>query len=195
MMTIVRGGVYLYTDGYPLTLIEGAQPEFVFLGQGDIGLIPFPIVVLFSLVLLGQWILVKTRFGRYVCAIGGNKEAASYSGISVDFVHITTFVIGGVMAALAGIIYASRLLSVSPLAGQGYEMDAIAATVIGGTSVSGGQGSVVKTLMGVLLLSVINNAFNLIGISVYAQYIIKGIIILVAVGLDAYGKKICGEQL
>lgn len=100
-----------------------------------------------------------------------------------------TFVVGGVMAAMGGIIYASRLMSVTPLAGQGYELDAIAATVIGGTSVSGGEGSVVKTLVGVLLLSIISNIFNLMGIDVYVQYLIKGLIILFAVGFDSYTKK------
>tara|TARA_B100000686_G_scaffold343869_1_gene425454 strand:+ start:250 stop:1107 length:858 start_codon:yes stop_codon:yes gene_type:complete len=188
-MTIIRGLVYLYTEGYPFTLVQTTSSGFLFLGQGSIGSIPFPVILLFSLVFFGQWVLSKTIFGRYVCAIGGNKEAARFSGISVDYYQIMTFVIGGGLASLAGIIYASRLLSVSPMAGQGYEMDAIAATVIGGTSVSGGQGSVVNTLIGVLLLSVISNTFNLLGIPVFAQYVIKGIIILIAVGLDAYNKK------
>ena len=189
MMSVVRGLVYLYSDGYPFTLLDGASDGFFFIGQGDIGFIPFPVILLFSVVLVGQWFLVKTRYGRYICAVGGNKEAARYSGVSVDKIQILTFVIGGVLAAIAGIVYSSRLLSVSPLAGQGYELDAIAAVVIGGTSVSGGQGSVFKTLIGVLLLAVIGNTFNLMGIPVYSQLIIKGVIILVAVGLDSYAKK------
>ena len=192
-MTIIRGVVYLYTDGYPFTLVEGAHPDFIFLGQGSLGFIPFPVVILFFLVFSGQWVLSKTRLGRYICAIGGNRDAALHSGISVDKIQIITFLIGGVMAAVAGVIYSSRLLSVSPLAGQGYEMDAIAATVIGGTSVLGGEGSIFKTLIGVLLLSIINNVFNLIGIPMYSQYVIKGIIILVAVGLDSYRKKNHGK--
>ena len=189
MMSVVRGLVYLYSDGYPFTLVEGASAEFTFIGQGDVGFIPFPVILLFAVIIIGQWFFVKTRYGRYVCAIGGNKEAARYSGISVDKYQILTFVIGGALAALSGIVYASRLLSVSPLAGQGFELDAIAAVVIGGTSVSGGQGSVFKTLIGVLLLAVIGNTFNLMGIPVYSQLIIKGVIILVAVGLDSYAKK------
>jgi ribose transport system permease protein len=188
-MTILRGVVYLYTEGYPFTLVQGATPGFTFLGQGHLGPIPFPVIALFILVFLAHWVLKMTRHGRYIYATGGNKEAARYSGIPVDFYQILTFVIGGTLAAAAGIIYASRLLSVSPLAGQGYEMDAIAAVVIGGTSVSGGQGSVVKTLIGVILLTVITNTFNLLSIQVYAQYVIKGVIILTAVGLDVYTKR------
>ena len=189
MMSVVRGLVYLYSDGYPFTLVDSASKGFTFIGQGDVGFIPFPVILLFIVIVLGQWFLVKTRYGRYIFAIGGNKEAARYSGIYVEKFHILTFVIGGVLAAIAGIVYASRLLSVSPLAGQGYELDAIAAVVIGGTSVSGGQGSVLKTLIGVLLLAVIGNTFNLMGIPVYSQLIIKGVIILVAVGLDSYARK------
>jgi ribose transport system permease protein len=189
MMSVVRGLVYLYSDGYPFTLVEGASEGFTFIGQGDVDFIPFPVILLFIVILVGQWFLVKTRHGRYIYAIGGNKEAARYSGIAVDKYQILTFVIGGALAAIAGIVYASRLLSVSPLAGQGYELDAIAAVVIGGTSVSGGQGSIFKTLIGVLLLAVIGNTFNLLGIPVYSQLIIKGVIILVAVGLDSYARK------
>jgi ribose transport system permease protein len=118
--------------------------------------------------------------------VGGNKEATRLSGVAVDFYHIMTFVIGGLMAAMAGIIYASRLNSATPLAGQGYELDAIASCVIGGTSVSGGEGSIVGTMIGVLLLNVVNNMFNLLGIQVYVQYLIKGIIVLTVVGFDSY---------
>jgi ribose transport system permease protein len=106
--------------------------------------------------------------------------------VAVDFYHVMTFVIGGLMAAMAGIIYASRLNSATPLAGQGYELDAIASCVIGGTSVSGGEGSIVGTMIGVLLLNVVSNMFNLLGIQVYVQYLIKGIIILTVVGFDSY---------
>jgi len=184
-MTIVRGLVYLYTGGYPLYV---EAPDFAFIGNGYLGPIPFPVVILVIMVALWQFILVRTRFGRYACALGGNKEAVRLSGVKVDYYHILTFVVGGLMAAMAGIIYAARLLSVTPLAGQGYELDAIAATVIGGTSVSGGEGSVVRTLVGVLLLNIIANVFNLLGIHIYVQYVIKGAIILSAVGFDTYSK-------
>ena len=184
-MTIVRGLVYLYTGGYPLYI---DSPSFAFIGQGYLGPIPFPVVVLIIMVAFWQFILVRTRFGRYACALGGNKEAVRLSGVKVDYYHILTFIVGGLMAAMAGVVYASRLLSVTPLAGQGYELDAIASTVIGGTSVAGGEGSVVKTLVGVLLLTIIANVFNLLGVHIYIQYVIKGAIILSAVGFDTYSK-------
>jgi len=184
-MTILRGIVYLYTGGYPLYI---DSQSFAFIGNGYIGSIPFPIIVLLVAVAVGQFVLVRTRFGRYTCAIGGNKEATRLSGVKVDYYLIMTFVVGGITAAMSGIVYASRLLSVTPLAGIGYELDAIASAVIGGTSVSGGEGSVVRTLVGALLLTMITNAFNLIGIHLYVQYIFKGIVILAAVGFDSYYK-------
>lgn len=184
-MTIVRGLTYLYTGGYPIT---GYSESFRFIGSGYIGPIPFPIILLLLLVAFWQFNLKKTPLGRYSCAVGGNKEATRLSGVPVDFYQIMTFVIGGGMAALAGIVYASRLNSATPLAGQGYELDAIAATVIGGTSVSGGEGSVTGTLVGVLILSIIGNMFNLLGVQVYIQYLVKGLIILVVVGIDSMSK-------
>ncbi|MBP9014929.1 MAG: ABC transporter permease [Candidatus Atribacteria bacterium] len=184
-MTIVRGLTYLYTGGYPLYV---EAPDFAFIGTGYLGPIPFPVVLLIIMVAFWQFIIARTRFGRYACAIGGNKEAARLSGVKVDYYHILVFIIGGLMASLAGVVYASRLLSVTPLAGQGYELDAIASAVIGGTSVSGGEGSVVRTLIGVLLLIIIANVFNLLGIHIYVQYVVKGAIILSAVGFDTYSK-------
>jgi len=182
-MTILRGLTYLYTGGYPLV---GSSEQFKFIGSGYVGPIPFPILIFLSMVALWQFILSKTTLGRYSCAVGGNKETSRLSGVPVDFYHIMTFVIGGIMAALSGIIYAARLNAATPLAGQGYELDAIASCVIGGTSVSGGEGSVVGTMIGVLLLNVVNNMFNLLGIQVYVQYLIKGVIILTVVGFDSY---------
>ena len=182
-MTILRGLTYLYTGGYP---VVGSSEEFKFIGSGYLGPIPFPILIFLSMVALWQFILRKTTLGRYSCAVGGNKETSRLSGVAVDFYHIMTFVIGGVMAAMAGIIYAARLASATPLAGQGYELDAIASCVIGGTSVSGGEGSIIGTMIGVLLLNVVSNMFNLLGIQVYVQYLIKGVIILTVVGFDSY---------
>jgi len=184
-MTILRGLVYLYTGGYPLYV---DSPNFSFIGNGYIGIIPLPVIIFIILVIFWQFILIRTRFGRYACALGGNKEAVRLSGINVDLYHILTFVVGGLMASMSGVVYASRLLSVTPLAGQGYELDAIASTVIGGTSVAGGEGSVVRTLVGVLLLTIIANVFNLLGVHIYVQYVIKGAIILSAVGFDTYSK-------
>jgi len=184
-MTIVRGLTYLYTGGYP---IVGQSESFKFVGSGYIGLLPFPIIIWVVMVIFWQFVLSKTKLGRYTLALGGNKEAARLSGVPIDFYKIMTFVIGGLMAAMAGIVYASRLNSVTPIAGGGYELDAIAATVIGGTSVSGGEGSVAGTMVGVLLLAVIGNVFNLLGVHVYIQYVVKGVVILAVVGFDSYTK-------
>jgi ribose transport system permease protein len=184
-MTILRGLTYLYTGGYPIT---GSSDQFLFIGSGYVGPIPFPIIVFLAMVVFWQFVLKRTTLGRYACAVGGNKEATRLSGVPVDFYHIMTFVIGGLMAAMSGIIYAARLNAATPLAGQGYELDAIASCVIGGTSVSGGEGSIIGILIGVLLLNIVNNMFNLLGIQVYVQYLIKGIIILTVVGFDSYSR-------
>lgn len=185
-MTILRGLTYIYTGGYP---IVGQSESFRVLGSGYIGPVPVPVFIFLLMVVVWQFVLKKTKLGRYTCAVGGNKESARLSGVPVDYYQIMTFVVGGIMAAMAAIIYASRLNSATPLAGQGYELDAIAATVIGGTSVAGGRGTVVGTLIGVLLLTIVNNMFNLLGVAVYIQYVIKGVIILTVVGVDSYSRK------
>jgi ribose transport system permease protein len=184
--TIVRGLVYLYTGGYP---INGQQPAFEVIGSGYLWGIPVPVIIMIALVVIFQFVLSKTQLGRYCCAVGGNKEATRLAGVSVDFYHVMTFLIGGLMAGISGVVYASRLSSATPLAGQNYDMDAIAAVVIGGTSVSGGEGTVLGAMIGVLLLTVVTNAFNLLGVPVFIQYVIKGLIILVVVGIDSYSKK------
>jgi ribose transport system permease protein len=185
-MTILRGLTYLYTGGYP---VIGYSKDFPFIGSGYLGPIPFPVVIFAVMIAFWQFVLKRTTLGRYACALGGNKEATRLSGVRVDFYHIMVFVIGGLMAALSGIIYASRLNAATPLAGQGYELDAIASCVIGGTRVSGGEGSIIGVLIGVLLLNVVNNMFNLLGVQVYVQYLIKGVIILTVVGFDSYSRR------
>jgi ribose transport system permease protein len=186
MQYIVRGLVYLYTQGMPLSY---SDPQFSFIASGYLWGFPIPVIIFIAMILFWQFVLSKTQLGRYSCAIGGNKEAARLSGVGVDFYHIMTFVIGGLMAAMSGVLLASRLSSATPLAGDGYDLQAIAATVIGGTSVSGGEGSVVGTFAGVLLMAVISNAFNLLGVQVYGQKLITGAIILIVVGIDSYSKK------
>jgi len=177
-MAVLRGVTYIIT-GKKAQI--GQSESFRILGTGYT-----PILIFIVMVLIMQFLLKKTKIGRYSCAVGGNKEAARLSGIPVDFYKILTFVIGGCMAAMGAIVFAARINSVSPLAGAGYELDAIAATVIGGTSVSGGEGSVIGTFIGILLLIIISNMFNLLGVSVDFQLIIKGLIILTVVGFDSY---------
>lgn len=190
MVTVVRGSLLILTGGYP---ISGTTKAFANIGNGYIIGIPIPVIIFMITILISHIILTKTRFGRYIYSVGGNSEASRLSGINVDFYKISVFVINGLLAALAGIILTSRLSTATPVAGEGYDMDAIAAVVIGGTSVAGGEGSALKTIIGVLLMSVINNGFNLLGINIYFQYVFKGFIIIAAVGFDSYNRKKLAE--
>lgn len=190
MVTAVRGTLLILTGGYP---ISGSTETFMKIGNGYFMGIPIPVIIFAVTILIAHIILKKTRFGRYVYSVGGNSEASRLSGINVDFYKISVFVINGFLAALAGIILTSRLSTATPVAGEGYDMDAIAAVVIGGTSVAGGEGSALKTIIGVLLMSVINNGFNLLGVNIYFQYVFKGLIIIAAVGFDSYNRKKLAE--
>lgn len=186
MVSIVKGSMLMLTGGYPIT------ESFVvldFIGNGYILGIPVPVFIFAFTVLAAYIVLSKTRFGRYVYSVGGNAEASKLNGINVDSYKIKVFIINAVLAGLAGIVLVGRMGTASPVAGDGYDMDAIASVVIGGTSVAGGSGSPLKTVIGVLMMSVINNSFNLLGVDMYFQYIFKGLIILIAVGLDSYSKK------
>ena len=181
MMSIARSLTLIYTKGYP---ISGFSGPFRFIGGGDIASIPFPIIV-FALTVVVAWlILTQTRLGRYTYAIGGNEETVKLSGINSNRYKVIVYVISGITAAMSALILTSRLNSAEPVAGQGYELDVIAAVVIGGTSLSGGTGSVWGTLIGALLIGVINNGMNLLGISPYFQLLVKGLIIIGAVLLD-----------
>jgi len=138
---------------------------------------------------LFYWILAETKFGRYIYAVGSNEEAAQLSGVNVTRTRMWVYVISGFCSTLAAVVLTSRLYSAGPLAGQGYELDAIAAAVIGGTSMMGGEGHLSGTLVGVLIIGVISNAFNLLGVPAPYQEIFKGIIIVAAVGMDTYSKR------
>ena len=181
MMSVARSLTLIYTTGYPISGFVGA---FRFIGGGDILAIPFPIVVFLLTVVIAWVILTQTRMGRYVYAIGGNEETVKLSGINADFYKTTVYVISGITAAISALILTSRLNSAEPMAGQGYELDVIAAVVIGGTSLNGGRGSVWGTLIGALLIGVINNGMNLLGIPPYFQLLVKGLIIIGAVLID-----------
>jgi len=181
MMSIARSITLIYTKGYP---ISGFTGDFRFIGGGEILSMPFPIIVFLLTVIMAWLILTQTRLGRYTYAIGGNEETVKLSGINADFYKTIAYVISGITAAMSALILTSRLNSAEPVAGQGYELDVIAAVVIGGTSLSGGRGSVWGTLIGALLIGVINNGMNLLGISPYFQLLVKGLIIIGAVLLD-----------
>jgi ribose transport system permease protein len=181
MMSIARSLTLIYTKGYP---ISGFSGPFRFIGGGDVASIPFPIIVFALTVVIAWLILTQTRLGRYTYAIGGNEETVKLSGIDSNRYKVIVYVISGITAAMSALILTSRLNSAEPVAGQGYELDVIAAVVIGGTSLSGGTGSVWGTLIGALLIGVINNGMNLLGISPYFQLLVKGLIIIGAVLLD-----------
>lgn len=182
-MTIFRGLTLVYTEGRP---IPGPKEDFLFkfLGKGTVFGIPFP-VILFAIVFIILWIILnKTPFGRKIYAVGGNEKASFISGINIDKVKTWVYIISALMAVLSGLVLTSRLNSAQPTAGTAYEMDAIAAVVLGGTSMSGGSGSLTGTLIGILILGVLNNGLNLLGVSSFYQQIVKGIVILVAVLID-----------
>ena len=181
MMSIARGLTLIYTKGYP---ISGLNPAFRFIGAGDIFDLPFPIILFILTTVVAWLILTQTRLGRYTYAIGGNEETVKLSGINSDVYKTIVYMISGLASAISALILTSRLNSAEPVAGQGYELDVIAAVVIGGTSLMGGRGSVWGTLIGALLIGVINNGMNLLGISPYFQLVVKGVIIIGAVLLD-----------
>lgn len=181
MLTIARGLTLIYTKGYP---ISGFEPDFRLIGGGYLLGVPIPIIIFLGIVLLAWVVLTQTRLGRYTYAIGGNEETVKLSGVNAGFFKALAYVIVSVTAAVSAIISTSRLNSGGPQAGVGYELDVIAAVVIGGTSLSGGRGSIWGTFIGALLIGVINNGMNLLGISPYFQQVVKGFIIIGAVLLD-----------
>ncbi|PSV29296.1 MULTISPECIES: ribose ABC transporter permease [unclassified Photobacterium] len=188
-MTLLRGVTMVYTDGRPIsTGFTDTADVFAWFGTGYALGIPVP-VWLMVIVFAGVWYLLNhTRFGRYIYALGGNESAARLSGINVDRVKIGVYAICGMLAALAGIIVTSRLSSAQPTAGMGYELDAIAAVVLGGTSLMGGKGRIMGTLIGALIIGFLNNALNLLDVSSYYQMIAKAVVILLAVLVDNKNK-------
>ena len=182
-MTIFRGLTLVYTGGKPITGI-GDSLAFQLFGRGYFFGLPVPAVVMVIAFFVLWFLLHKTSFGRKTYAIGGNEKASLISGIKVDRVKIAIYGLAGTMAALAGAILTSRLNSAQPTAGESYEMDAIAAVVLGGTSLSGGKGRMFGTLVGVLIIGTLNNGMNLLGVSSFYQQVVKGAVILIAVLLD-----------
>jgi len=187
-MTILRGLALVVSGGSPITGFD--SDLFSMLGGGYVaGLIPIPVVWMLLMFGLFAFLLKKTVFGRHVYATGGNEEAARLSGVKVDQIKLWVYTLSGAMSAMAGVVLTSRLNSAQPTAGSGYELDAIAAVVLGGTSLTGGRGWIFGTLMGALLIGVLNNGLNLLGVSSFYQQVIKGVVILLAVLIDRSGKK------
>ena len=182
-MTIFRGLTLVITDGNPITNL-GDSYLFQLFGKGYFIGIPVPAVTMIIVFVILLIILQKTTFGRHTYAIGGNEVAAKISGIKVNKIKFLIYGISGLMSALAGGILTSRLNSAQPTAGTSYELDAIAAVVLGGTSLTGGKGRIVGTLIGVLIIGVLNNGLNLLGVSSFYQQVVKGVVILIAVLID-----------
>lgn len=182
-MTIFRGLTLVYTNGNPITGLGDSLP-FQLFGRGYMLGIPVPAITMIITFAMLWVILHKTSFGRKTYAIGGNEKASIVSGVKVNRVKIMIYSLAGMLSALAGAILTSRLNSAQPTAGTSYELDAIAAVVLGGTSLSGGRGRIVGTLIGALIIGTLNNGLNLLGVSSFYQMVVKGIVILIAVLID-----------
>lgn len=186
MMTIARGAALLYTNGRPISNID---ESLLVLGTGKIGPVPIAVIIFLLAGLLTHIILRKSTFGKSIYAIGGNEQAAIVCGLNVKKIKILIYTFAGVMSAVGGIVLTARVSSGNPTAGLSYELDAIASAVIGGTSLSGGVGYISGTIIGALIIGVLNNGLTLIGVSPYWQQVVKGLIIVGAVILDAYKNK------
>ncbi len=177
MMTVARGLALTYTQGRPIT---GLPDAFRFVGTGSLGPIPMPIVIASFAFLASYILLTRTRVGEYIFALGNNPVAARYAGIATDRYTSFVYATSGLLAALAGMILVARLNSAQPTAGAGYEFDAIAAVVVGGTSFAGGEGGLGGTMLGVLVIAVLNNGLNLLNISSFYQPVVTGVVIALA---------------
>lgn len=185
-MNIAKGLAYVYTGGSPVRVVT---KEWQFLGAGYVGIFPTPVVILVIVLIITAIIMNKTEMGRHMYAVGGNQQAAEFSGIKVEKVKFFVHAFSGLMAGLAGIVLASRMYSGQPTAGDGAEMDAIAAVVVGGTSMAGGSGKIGGTIIGGLIIGVLNNGLNLLNVNSFWQYVVKGVVILLAVFLDYFRNK------
>ncbi len=186
MLTMARGFTMLWTEGHPIT---GLGDEFGFLGTGWFLGMPMPVWISGIVVIAAVILTTKTRFGRYIYAIGGNENAARLSGIPINKIKVWVYVLAGMLAAIGGLLVTARLDSAQPNAGMSYELDAIAAVVIGGTSLAGGRGTILGTVLGAMIIGVLNNGLVLLDVSPFWQQVIKGIVILLAVIIDKSNSK------
>lgn len=180
-MNIAKGFAYVYTGGSPVRVVT---KEWQFIGAGYVGIVPTPVIILIVVLIVTGLIMNRTKTGRHIYAVGGNAQAARFSGINVAKVKFFVHAYSGLMAGLAGVVLASRMYSGQPTAGEGAEMDAIAAVVVGGTSMSGGFGKIGGTIIGGLIIGVLNNGLNLLNVNSFWQYVVKGAVILLAVFID-----------
>ena len=186
MMSVARGAALVFTEGRP---VSGFDEDFRWLATGSVGFVPAPVLVMLIVYAVAHIVLTPTTFGRYVYAIGGNEEATRLSGIAVGFHKTAVYAVSGLMSAVAAIVLTARLNSAQPIAGMMYALEAIAATVIGGTSLMGGEGSLGGTLIGALIMGVLRNGLNLLGVSSFLQQIVIGGVIVGAVLVDTILKR------
>ena len=186
MLSIARGLTMLWTGGFPIT---GLGDSFDYMGSGHLLGIPMPVWISGALVALFILLMKRTRLGRNVYAVGGNEKAATLSGLNVNRIKLLVYTLGGALSGVAGLLVTARLDSATPNAGVSYELDSIAAVVIGGTSLNGGRGSIMGTVLGCLIIGVLNNGLVLLEVSPFWQQVIKGVVILVAVAVDKVGSK------
>ncbi|XME04267.1 ABC transporter permease [Lachnospiraceae bacterium C1.1] len=182
-MNIARGLAGVYTGGSPVRVVS---KEWQWVGAGYVAGIPVPVIIMILVFIISILILNRTKMGRYIYAVGGNPLAARFSGIDVSQVKFLVYTYSGIMAGIAGIILASRMYSGQPTAGEGAEMDAIAAVVVGGTSMAGGSGKLSGTLIGALIIGILNNGLNLMNVNSFWQTVVKGVVILLAVMIDFF---------
>lgn len=182
-MTVYRGLTLILSNGKPISQL-GNSYILKLIGKGSYFGIPIPVIILFIMFLLFYFLLKKTTFGRRIYATGSNWKSARLAGVNINKTKIIAYIISGVMASLSGLILLSRLNSAQPTLGTGYELDAIAAVALGGTSMNGGRGRIWGTLIGVLIIAVLNNGLNILGVSSYYQDVVKGLVILIAVLSD-----------
>ena len=186
MLSIARGLTMLWTGGFPITSLG---PQFGFIGAGFWLGVPMAVWISAALVAIFYVISRRTTLGRYIYAVGGSEKASAFSGVNVDRIKLWVYALGGALAAVAGLIVTARLDAADPKAGLGYELDSIAAVVIGGTSLSGGRGSILGTVLGCLIIGVLNNGLFLLDVSPFWQQVIKGLVILAAVAADKMGSR------
>ena len=183
MMTSIRGVAYLITGGLP---IFGFKSNILVLGQGYVGFIPVPVILMVIVFLIGIVFVQNTRYGRYMYGVGGNEEATRLSGINVKKIKYIVYSISALLAGLAGMVMLARINSGTPKMGQGYEMDVITAVVLGGVSISGGEGRLGFVIVGVLIMGVLTNGLILLNVQEYVQWVIKGMALIAAVGFDRF---------
>ena len=186
-LSIGRGLIYVVTMGYPVTAPR--DQLLLQIGQGYLGRVPMPVIIMVGVMIIATLFLGKTTLGRYIYAVGGNEEAARLAGINVNRVKLFVYTASGFLASVSGIILLSRLVSAQPTAGLGQELPVIAASIIGGTSLVGGEGTAIGAVLGAAIVGVLENGIVLLGINTYAQQVVTGAVILLAVGVDIWQKR------